>query len=97
MSSLVREMPSEPPFLSSPIYLVLFTPLYCISTNNIYSIQQHGTIHWLEIPVIDAARAAAFYTSVLGVSIRPKEQAATAGGRSLRPSFQTSTSGAWLD
>ncbi|KAJ0120319.1 hypothetical protein J7T55_001177 [Diaporthe amygdali] len=26
----------------------------------------HGTIHWLEIPVIDAARAAAFYTSIFG-------------------------------
>ncbi|KAG8168702.1 hypothetical protein KVR01_001451 [Diaporthe batatas] len=28
------------------------------------SLSTHGTIHWLEIPVINAARAAAFYTSI---------------------------------
>lgn len=49
---------------TQPFLPLLHVPL----ANTTYSTKQHGTIHWLEIPVIDAARAAAFYTSIFGVS-----------------------------
>lgn len=48
--------------------------------------QQHGTICWLEIPVVSAARAAAFYAAVFGWECDPPPGPSTTGGRPPPPS-----------